>query len=190
MEEIVAKNIAYYRKKNNLTQFELAEKLNYSDKSISKWERAESLPDIIILKKLADLFKISVNDFFVENNNKTVSPSSKIVYILITCLSVILVWFIATISFVLLKLFSNITLSWICFIYAIPISSILLIIFSKLWFTNLTTFISVSILVWSTVLSIFLSINYNKIWLVFILAIPMQILTILWFILKKRKSKR
>ena len=45
--QFIADNIAYYRKKMALTQLELAEKLNYSDKSISKWERAEGVPDIL-----------------------------------------------------------------------------------------------------------------------------------------------
>ena len=60
---VIAENLAYYRKKSLLTQSELASKLNYSDKSISKWERAEGVPDIYILKQLADLYGISVNDF-------------------------------------------------------------------------------------------------------------------------------
>ena len=48
MEDIKndAKNITELRILNNMTQMELAEKLNYSDKTISKWERAESSPDI------------------------------------------------------------------------------------------------------------------------------------------------
>ena len=43
--EIVAQNIYYLRTVNHLTQYELGEKLNYSDKAISKWERADGLPD-------------------------------------------------------------------------------------------------------------------------------------------------
>lgn len=58
---IISKNIIKYRKKMGLTQLELAEKLNYSDKTLSKWERGESMPDIVTLKQLADIFMISVD---------------------------------------------------------------------------------------------------------------------------------
>ena len=49
LQQRISENIAYYRKQNGDTQADLAEKLNYSDKSVSKWERAEGTPDIFIL---------------------------------------------------------------------------------------------------------------------------------------------
>ena len=58
---IVAQNITDLRRKNNMTQAELAEKLNYSDKAISKWERGESLPDVTVLKSIADIFHVTVD---------------------------------------------------------------------------------------------------------------------------------
>lgn len=61
LKAVIAKNITELRKENKLTQLELAEKLNYSDKSVSKWERGESIPDVIVLKELADLFGVSVD---------------------------------------------------------------------------------------------------------------------------------
>ena len=62
----IANNLIHYRKESNLTQLELAEKLQYSDKAISKWERGESVPDIFILHTLADLYSCSVDDFLSE----------------------------------------------------------------------------------------------------------------------------
>ena len=59
-QELLAKNLAYYRKASGLTQLELAEKFNYSDKSVSKWERDISLPDLDVLCSLADYFQITV----------------------------------------------------------------------------------------------------------------------------------
>ena len=53
LKTLIGKNIYEYRKLANYSQLEFAEKLNYSDKAISKWERGESLPDIIILKQIA-----------------------------------------------------------------------------------------------------------------------------------------
>ena len=50
---LIAENLIYYRKKAKLTQSEVAAKLCYSDKSVSKWERAEGVPDIHVLVELA-----------------------------------------------------------------------------------------------------------------------------------------
>ena len=58
IKENIAKNLIKYRKAHNLTQIQLAEKLNYSDKSISKWERQESIPDLVILSNIAKLYGI------------------------------------------------------------------------------------------------------------------------------------
>ena len=60
-KSIIANNIIELRKSKKWTQIELAEKLNYSDKAISKWERAESLPDVTVLQQIAALFSVSVD---------------------------------------------------------------------------------------------------------------------------------
>ena len=61
LRKTVAKNIAQYRKAHHDTQLDLATKLNYSDKSVSKWERGESLPDVYILSQIAELYGVSVD---------------------------------------------------------------------------------------------------------------------------------
>ena len=68
-KQIVAKNLTNYRKINNLTQQDLADKLCYSDKAISKWERGESLPDLYTLGKIAELYNITINDLCLEKTN-------------------------------------------------------------------------------------------------------------------------
>ena len=65
IKSIVAKNISELRQSNNMTQLELAEKINYSDKAISKWERAESSPDISVLVDIAAVFGVTV-DYLVK----------------------------------------------------------------------------------------------------------------------------
>ena len=62
----IGANIAAYRKQAGLTQAGLAEKLNYSDKAVSKWERGESVPDVLTLMQLANQFDITVNDLLVD----------------------------------------------------------------------------------------------------------------------------
>ena len=73
-QELLAKNLAYYRKASGLTQLELADKFNYSDKSVSKWERGEGFPDIFVLKSLADFYGITVDDFY-QSEHKAVKVS-------------------------------------------------------------------------------------------------------------------
>jgi transcriptional regulator with XRE-family HTH domain len=65
-KRIIANNITELRKAVPLTQAELAEKLNYSDKAVSKWERGESIPDVIVLKQIAELFGVTV-DYLLED---------------------------------------------------------------------------------------------------------------------------
>lgn len=72
----IGKFIAECRKKANLTQMQLAEKLNITDRAISKWENGKSLPDSSIMLDLCDVLSISVNDLLcgevvtMDNYNK------------------------------------------------------------------------------------------------------------------------
>ena len=66
LRRTVAKNIAAYRKSHKDTQLDLARKLNYSDKSVSKWERGEGLPDVYILAQIAQLYGVTVSNLIGE----------------------------------------------------------------------------------------------------------------------------
>ena len=72
----IGRFIAERRKKKNITQSQLAEKLNVTDRAVSKWETGKSLPDSSIMIELCSILKISVNDLLsgeivnVENYNK------------------------------------------------------------------------------------------------------------------------
>ena len=68
LKSIIAENITALRKGSSMTQIELAEKLNYSDKAISKWERGESVPDITVLKAIADMFGVTVDYLLVREH--------------------------------------------------------------------------------------------------------------------------
>ena len=65
LKQLIAANLAAFRKANRLTQAELAEKINYSDKVISKWERGESTPDVLILHQLAEIYGVTVDRFLM-----------------------------------------------------------------------------------------------------------------------------
>lgn len=185
-KQIIAGNLIRFRKANGLTQLELAEKLNYSDKAISKWERGESLPDIYVLQIIADMFGITLNDLVSENTPVTVKPQQKLNKDVIITMSVGLIWLIAVINYLILKV-ANINIGWITFIYAIPVSAIVAIVFSKMWGYKKLLFLSVSSLYYSIPLCIGISVNWQfNTQLLFIVAAPLQILTILWYFRKKK----
>ena len=192
LRDVIAKNLIKYRKLAKLTQAELAEKINYSDKAISKWERAEALPDISVLKQIADIYNITVEDLMSEQ--EAPAPTRKMStkqHFLIALLSYVLVWFVATVIFVGISLFfPNVKRVWLAFIYAIPVGFIVVIPFSALWGNKFTTTIFVIALGWTLTLAIYLTIDLHDTWLLFLIGIPYTILALLWYLYKTRFSKK
>lgn len=195
-------NIAAYRKSMGLTQAGLAEKLNYSDKAVSKWERAESVPDVLTLTQLAELFDVTVNDLLVdpdelpEQTGKVEQVMSAAVEKamkrkankrIILGLSSLLVWFVALLMFVI---FSSLDVpkSWIAFIYALPADAIVRLSLRSAWKDFRKNQWLVSGIMWGTILSIFMTLllffDFNF-WKVFLLGIPGQLAVFLAFRLKK-----
>lgn len=76
--EVIAKNLIEIRKLNDFTQKELAAKINYSDKVISKWECGESLPDILALNTLATLYNVKVDDIINGVDTKRDYPADEV----------------------------------------------------------------------------------------------------------------
>lgn len=187
LKSLVAKNLMLYRKANSYTQLQLAEKLNYSDKSVSKWERGESLPDLFILMQLSNLYGIKIDDLLHEKKSP-VKPRRKRNKLIIPLMAATIVYAISTIVFVFLGIFApTLEKSWLAFIYAIPVSLIVFVVFSKMWGNKLLVFFFGSGTIWTIALSLILSFNHPKIWLFFIAAIPFQIFAILWLTLKTKK---
>ena len=185
----LAENLVKYRKHFNLTQAELAEKLNYSDKAVSKWERGESVPDLSVLKQLADFYNVTI-DTLISEPTKVVTKKDnvrgKIRRIIAIC-STMLVWLVAIVAFAFLNIIiPGITHTWIAFIYALPITCIVLLVLTSVWKKKITTAIIISCLVWSVILAVYLSLLFmlpsppNQLWQVFLIGIPLQILTIFW----------
>ena len=185
---IIANNIVELRKKNRITQLELAEKLNYTDKAVSKWERGESLPDIIVLKNIADLFGVTV-DYLLEADHKSNDQiPSKQVNVhhnrkLILGMSSLLFVLIATIIFVIAKIMKlDSSRYWIPYMYTIPSICIVSLVLNSLWFTKKRNYLIISILLWSLILAIYFTLLSFKIniWPLFILGVPGQFIILLW----------
>ena len=186
-KKIVAQNIINCRKAAALTQAELAEKLNYSDKAVSKWERGEAIPDVFVLKQIADIFGITVDYMITEHDQKEVVVKPKKVDLkkrrnMISMICSALVWFVATIVLVILLLVPyNIPHVSLVYIWAIPATCIVQIIFSCMWYSKFRIALVTSVFIWSTFLAICLSVPYYRIWVLLLIAIPMQVIVILWF---------
>ena len=198
----LSKNISLLRRQSGMTQLELAEKLSYSDKAVSKWERGEAIPDVVVLIKIADLFGISLNDLVqknlsVENDEEIITKTTKQRSLLNRCLIALmsagLVWLVAVIVFVFVELLlPNQTPSYLTFIYAIPAFFTVLLVFSMIYKFHLLNFIFVSAITWTLFVSVFITINcfldISNLWLLFIIPTAFQILVVIWFI--RRKANR
>lgn len=198
LKQIIANNITTLRKVKNLTQLEFANELNYSDKAISKWERAESIPDVIVLKQIADLFGVTVDYLLKEHSadeklivikNKT--SSNGLNKIPLSLLSASPIWTIATIIFTLISIFTG-KYVWYVFYISVPLTILMFIIFNTLWGNRRNNYIIVSFFVWSILACIYLCLIKFNLWQLFILGIPAQLAIILWsslkFKIKKNKS--
>ena len=192
---IIAKNIQKLRQEKGMTQSELAEKLNYSDKSISKWERGESLPDIVVLKAVADLFEVTL-DYLVEEEHDGKPVTKEMMdknyrrncYI-ITGTSIFIVVLMATLIFgILFMFFPKTGYPWLCYAYSVPAALIVWLVFNSIWFNPRKNFMIVSLLVWSLLLALYLTFSVMGYHIIPILlvGIPAQLIIWMWSKLKNK----
>ena len=189
----ISKNIMFYRKRFNLTQAQLGEKINYSDKAISKWERGDGCPDTFVLVQLCEFFSISLNQMIYVDPYKKHVPTTKVNKFLISLLSVVVVWIVAILVFVLIGIIFPNGKAWLTFIYALPATSIVLVVFTSLWANKVIRFLSITSLIWMVCLSLFLTLDLflvgENYWMVFLIGIPVQLFFIFGFLLKKDKGE-
>ena len=179
-----SQNLIKLRKANNLTQLALAEKLNYSDKAISKWEVGSVIPDIETMTKLAEFFGTTVNDLIYPEKRKFTGAFWRN-HVLITLLSFGLVWFLSSIVFLILQQTTDLSRLWLTFTISTIISLIVLVVLTAIWFKGLCVYISVSGLFWSIIINIYLFINDPSIWFIFIIGAFGQLLILFCSQLKK-----
>lgn len=185
-KQIIANNILELRKSKSMTQAELAEKLNYTPKAISKWERGESVPEIDTLIKITEIFNVTLDYLVTENaiEHKTdfIKPKIKRVNdIIYSALAVSIVWILATIIFVYVNQSTD-KIPWIIFTFAVPASALVVGLLSAKKRSRKFLFITWSILLWTGLTSIFLILlpSQNQAWLIYLIGIPSQITLILW----------
>ena len=191
IKEIISKNLVELRKKNNLTQNELAEKLNYSDNTISRWEHGEITPSIESLEAIAKIYDIPLETLLKEDAAKSEEKSdntqliNKIVTII---LCVCQVWFIATVCYFYIKTFQHINY-WLVFVWAVPVSCLVIILFGLQLKLKLLNFIAISIFIWTLLTALYLQLLQYHIYLIFIIGIPAQVSIAIWTFLRKKTKK-
>lgn len=183
LEQIVAANLTELRKEKKWTQAELAEKINYSDKSVSKWERGDGLPDLKVLMQLADLFGVTLDCFVTENaareRVKYKPPKQKIGFrIILELLAVTIVFLIATVVYVAYATYASVYL-WTAFIWAVPISMLLLTCFNARWQFRICAIVFGSIFSWTLLTAVYLQMLQYNLWMIFLIGIPVQAAIIL-----------
>lgn len=200
----IAKNLIYYRKAAGLTQAELAEKINYSDKSVSKWESANGVPDVYTLIQLAKLFGVSLNELVGEETPRPMATAKKSTGLraLIMLLSCGIVWLVAILSFVTLQIaFPSGGAWWLAFLYAVVATAIVVVVYASVWKQRILNFFAVSALIWTSITCIYLTVreillhvngDEGALWFVFLLGVPLQALEVLWtfFCTLLRKQKK
>ena len=237
LHRIMAMNIQSLRLRSGMTQQELGEQLNYTDKAVSKWERGESAPDVAVLKKLAGIFgvtldylvtdhraepepvedegRISDGEFSeveliaVNGSASGVMPSPALrqeppsrfnnlasVYgvtpghFTVALMSAAGVWLAAVITYVVLSIFlPSFEKAWICFVFAVPASILVLLIFNLIWGEMRYSFTLMSLLLWTGLASVFLFfLDKQQNWVLFLIGVPAQLLLLLWSKFYKRKA--
>lgn len=198
IRQIIASNLVKLRKMHNMTQADLAEKINYTDKAISKWERGESIPDIVILKQVADCFGVKVDDLISPSGISVQKSEEATGFALslknhrfIMYMSIMLVWVIALLLFIILKMATELPHIWTVFVYAVPASVIECLILNTIWLNKRRNYLIISVLMWTILLTLFVAFyvySLKQSWTVIFLGIPGQIIIFLWSRLKKHSK--
>lgn len=198
LKKLLGVNIATLRKRSGMTQAVLAEQINFSDKAVSKWERGESIPDVLTLMELAKLFGVTVDDL-LRDNNVLPDNSGKVSQVMgfavektlkrkadkriIAQLCTVLVWFVALLAFLVCSLL-EVPYSWLAFVYALPVNCIVLLSLRSAWRDFRSNQWLITGIMWGTLISVYITLlafTPLNLWQIFLLGIPGQAAIFLWF---------
>lgn len=194
IKDNIARNLVALRKNKKLTQQELAEKMDYTDKSISKWEHGEALPDIETLANICDFYNIDLNYLVSEHADsaKILSKAEKgnrINRSVISGLAISLVWITAIIVCISTQMFTNYAY-WMSFVWALPFSFMILTIFNAIWGDKRRP-AYITCFAWTALTALYLELGFDmpngdgwRLWMLFLLGVPTTIAAILWSHLK------
>ena len=186
---IIASNLVELRKRKKYTQQDLANILGYSDKSISKWEKGDSLPDIEVLTKICNLYNDNLDyliheGHYEEKKEYVVHNFERRNKIIIVGLIASLIWLIAIIILAYSITFTNSKRPlWMSCVWAVPATFIVLLVFNSLWGKKKWKYAIIAMLIWTSIASVYLQaldLTNENIWPIFIIGVPLQIAVVLW----------
>lgn len=189
----LASNLIKLRTNAGITQAELGEKLNYSDKTISKWERADALPDVLVLKQISELFHVSIDDL-LNPNDKWEKPREpglknflrKYSITAITMVAIAGIWTLAVLVFAILWMLGRV--EWTIFAYAVPVSLITYLVLHSVWRGGKHNVYIVAALVVSIIGAIYIALLKYHLWQLFLVVVPAEVVVFLSFRIKKERK--
>ena len=184
VKNIVSQNLIRLRKEKNLTQAELAKRINYSDKAISRWETGEVLPDLETIYALSEIFEVPVSSITEKRSTEEVAKEQSQELsqrILSQIFLVCEIWLILIVIIVYLNITRN-TITWQIFIWGVPATSLLIVISNRKTNANITVFIAATIFNWSLITCIYLHLLDSKPWYIFFVGLPIQGLLVIRYI--------
>lgn len=190
VKKIVSQNLVRLRKESNLTQAELAKRINYSDKAISRWEKGEVVPDLETIYALSETFGVPVSAI-TEKQAETERTEDETPAIRQKILSQIFllceIWFVICVIYVYVKITRE-TSIWQLFVWGVPASAIVL------WFTtrkekaDVLLFIYASVFVWSFIACVYLHLLAANPWYLFFAGLPLQGLLVIRYIFNYKQN--
>lgn len=175
IRETVAQNLVNLRKQHNLKQTDLAKKINYSDKAISRWENSEVMPDVETLEAIAKVFGVKTS-YLIEPHDDDAKPAKMRPSkndVLLHILSLCVVWAIVSIVFVYIQTFKGVVL-WQLFLWGIPLSCLYTLISCRKWNNRALKIVLASICTWAFLGCVYLQWLSLNLYLVFLIGIPLQ----------------
>ena len=190
LKDVFAGNLIRLRTDAGMTQAQLAEVLNYSDKSVSKWERADGMPDLMVAKAIADHFGVTV-DWMLTSHDAWNGKTAKVHYSpsMITGVCLVGIWTLAILLFLILHWTLD-KFVWAVLLSAVPISLITLLVLNSVWGRERYHLLTVSLLVTSLFgLAYYLFHSYvDDLWSLIFLWLPAQLVVLLSFHIRKKKG--
>ena len=193
LEQIVGANLSELRRAKQWTQADLAEKINYSDKSVSKWERGEGLPDLKVLTQLAALYGVTLDTLVTEHAAKEAirqRPKRNLApRVIVELLAVSVIFLIATVIYVALATYRGMHI-WTCFVWAVPTSCALLTVFNARWKFRVCALVFGSVMTWSLLAAVYLQLLPYNLWMLFLIGVPTQAAILLGDQLRAKQTNK
>ncbi len=192
LKVIFASNLISLRTKMGMTQAELAEKINYSDKSVSKWERAESLPDVAVVKCMAEIFGVDVDYMLNTHDQWEPAPlkpgaSHRKHTNAIIGVCIVGLWTLLLLLFVCFWIVGN--TYWLILIAGVPASLVVALVLNSLWHGGRYNHLIVGLLILSVFGTVYYILRAYQPWQLVFVLVPAEILVALSARIRKYRKK-